>query len=541
MKRTTQRQVSPFSVGIGSLVAVALSAAIPISASAQQNVTITVTSTKQQSFEGFGVAIGNPIGEFLPAGGRKGSSGSVSAQVYDRLFKVNDPNSLRLSFLRLPLNASNYKNSASSGYDFDSAVEKMGEGDIIRAARQRNSGLKVVFSTWTPPYWMKQNNADFNPNTPSSHDPDIATTNRMKSDQYGNYGSLLKSFCDNFKTKFGFYPYSLSLQNEPNVDAPYVSCVYTSNQYKSLLTPVRNAFGWGYATQLWGPELDNNDNVGYVSDAANAGLLNAVAIHSYYKDVGAIPSSARNGLKVHMTEYCVIPGSNYNNDEQWIAATAINQFCKDVNRGKAASWYWWNAIGVKDAGGDNQPVDIGTVLMTANAAYNANSVYKYVDQKGVTTQGVYDLNNNSAYPADGSEYSAPYKREFGSDIQLTSLYYAFRRLTQSVTQAAIGRWTNVSPNYYQTSGAQDSVYAAGFKRSDGKFCLVVANRSPTSTYNGTLKIDELSNAGAQAFDTYYTSSDGSGPKNDVSWTTGFNNGQAITTLYPRAVFIFVQK
>ena len=109
-----------------------------------------------------------------------------------------------------------------------------------------------------------------------------------------------------------------------------------------------------------------------------------------------------------------------------------------------------------------------------------------------------------------------YGMEFNT-FERTALYYAFRRLTQSVTPGSVGRLTNVSPSGNTGSGIiGDDVYAAGFKRSDGKQCLVVVNSSKTVTYNGTLKINELSSAGWKGFNTYYTSSDGNGPINDVS-------------------------
>ncbi|MBC7806593.1 MAG: hypothetical protein H7145_10625, partial [Akkermansiaceae bacterium] len=502
-----------------------------------------VTATTQQSFEGFGVCIGN-IADFLPAGGRKGTAGSVSAQVYDRLFKSNDPNSVKLSYLRLSLAASNYKNTATASYDFTTAVEKTGQGNVIRAARTRNSGIKLLFSSWTPPYWMKNNNKDYNTEAVTS-DPNVTTTNRLKTDQYSNYASLLKTFCNNFNTKFGFYPHALSLQNEPDMNVQYGSCVFTADQYKGLLTATRNAFGWSHPTQLWGPELGGSAGIrtDYVSAIANAGLLNAIAQHPYNGDTGLLPDWAKNNLKVHQTEYAALGEENHNNDEQYIAANSINKFCRDANRGKVSSWFHWNAVGVKLP---NAGKDIAESLLAADAYSNPSTVYKSIDQTDATsgawvsTQGVWNLNDNTKYPADGSEYSAQWGLEFNT-YKLTPLYYAFRRLSHSVTPGSVSRRTSVTPSLADGTGSQDDVYAAGFKRSDGKYCLVVANTSKTTSYNSTLKINELSTSGSKGFNTYYTSSDGTGPKNDVSWTTELINGQTATTLYPRSVTIFVQQ
>jgi len=507
------------------------------------NIAITVTSTKQQTFDGFGSAM---LGiNFIPAGGRKGIPGSVSAQVYDRLFKTNDANSLNLTFVRLGVPTSNYKNTATASYDFNTAIEKTGQGDIIRAARARNSKLRVFFSAWTPPYWMKRNNKEYNVGTPGSDDkvtvePDAPTTNRLKPEEYGNYATLLKTFCDDFRTKFGFYPHALSLQNEPDLNVSYGSCLYTVDEYKNALTAVRKAFGLSYPTKLWGPELGGSAGarVNYVKTIAGTGLLDAIAQHSYNGDISLIPDSAKNNLKVIQTEYAPLEQSPpvYKGDQQLIAATEINQFCKDANKGKVSSWIHWEAIGIKFPGGGK---DIGESLISAEAVSNPNTVYKYVDQQGVSTQGVWNLNDNEKYPADGAQYSPQWNLEF-QNFQLTSLYYAFRRLTQSVTPGSVSRLTNITPSRDQGSDSQKDVYAAGFKRSDGKYCLVVANSGSTA-YQGALKFDELAKSGRKGFNTYYTSGDEKGPINDATSITKFNNGEATATLNPRAVYIFVQQ
>jgi hypothetical protein len=320
----------------------------------------------------------------------------------------------------------------------------------------------------------------------------------------------------------------------------YSSCVYTVDQYKNALTALRNTFGWSYPTKLWGPELGGSagTRVNYVGTIAGAGLLNEIGQHSYNGDTTLIPDWAKNNLKVNQTEYAPLEQDPpvYKGDQQLIAATEINQFCKDANKGKVSSWIHWEGVGIKFPGGGK---DIGESLIIAEAVPNPKTVYKYVDQEGVSTQGVWNLNNNEKYPADGTQYSPQWDLEF-QNFQLTSLYYAFRRLTQSVTPGSVSRLTNISSSGDQGSTLQKDVYAAGFRRSDGKYCLVVANSGSTA-YQGTFKIDELAKTGRKGFNTYYTSRNEKGPINDVASVTAFNNGQATATLNPRAVYIFVQQ
>jgi len=281
--------------------------------------------------------------------------------------------------------------------------------------------------------------------------------------------------------------------------------------------------------------------VNYIGVVATAGLLDAIGQHSYDGDTGMIPDWAKNNLKVNQTEFSCLGAEYFKGDQQLVASTAINQFCRDANLGKDSSWFYFDAVNVNFNSVAPELFDVGEALISAPApVYNENSVYTYVDQGPITRQGVGAINNNTDYPVNGSEYSPQYKREF-TTFERTALYYAFRRLTQSVTPGSVSRLTNVGASGQTGIFLRDDVYAAGFKRADGKYCLVVANSSKTTSYNGVLKIDGLGSAGWKGFNTYYTSSDASGSVNDVSWTTAFNNGQATATLYPRAVYIFVQQ
>ena len=89
-------------------------------------------------------------------------------------------------------------------------------------------------------------------------------------------------------------------------------------------------------------------------------------------------------------------------------------------------------------------------------------MYTYVDQTGLPVDhALIALNDNAKYPATGGPYETPYKSEFGTDWTLTSKYYAFRRLTQSILPGSISLLTKTSPGYTSAS-SQDDVYSAAF-------------------------------------------------------------------------------
>ena len=145
--------------GIGRLAGVVMVGILSSHSAFAQSVSIEVTKTKQQTFQGFGASISNTVGDFLPSGGRADKAGSTAAALYDLLLSPDSANSLKLTYLRLSLNADQYQQSAGSAYDFASSVVKTGQADFIKAAKSRNPKIKLYYSNWTPPFWMKENGA----------------------------------------------------------------------------------------------------------------------------------------------------------------------------------------------------------------------------------------------------------------------------------------------------------------------------------------------------------------------------------------------
>ena len=134
----------------------------------------------------------------------------------------------------MSLNADQYQPSAGASYDFASSVVKTGQADVIQAAKSRNPRIKLYYANWTPPFWMKENGADYDATVgsaahPVTFSPDAKTTNHLLASQQGNYAALLGQFCTDFNTYFKSPLDALSFQNEPDVNVPYGSCLYPSN------------------------------------------------------------------------------------------------------------------------------------------------------------------------------------------------------------------------------------------------------------------------------------------------------------------------
>ena len=517
-------------------------------------VTIEVTGKSQQTFHGFGASAGNTVGEFLPAGGRSDASGSVANSIYNATLAPNNASSLNLSYIRLAINADNYKMSSTAHYDFASAVLKTGQAAFIRAAKARNPTIKIFFSCWTPPYWMKENGASYNAGDPTTFSFNAKTTNHLPATQETAYAALLKQFCIDFKHYFGYPVDALSFQNEPDVNLNYYGCcLYPSSRdvdplaatYTDTLTAVRNDFPIHSKPQLWGMDTTSSKsgNSAYIARVAAMNKLDALCVHDYGSDARDLPVGNRSGLPLNMSETCFDEKDFLVNtvpNQAKMAAALAGQFCRDANEGQVSTWFWWNMVGVNKAI-NNKPTDTGASLIIANGVKNPASVYKFIDQSGYPADhAIIALNNNTAYPAAGGPYESPWQFEFGNDWTLTSKYYALRRLSQSVVPGSVSLLTKATPIDTQLAGPQADVYSCAFKLPHNKHCFVIANQS-SKPYSAKLRVDPLASTHKTGFKVYYTSQDVNGhPVNDTSWNETLTDGQETVSIYPYSVFCYVQ-
>ena len=82
---------------------------------------------------------------------------------------------------------------------------------VTKKAKQEYGVEKLIFSTWTPPAYMKSNGS--------------VSKGYLKRSHYQAYANYLSNFCDAFK-KAGLPVYALSPANEPEYSAPWNSCLW---------------------------------------------------------------------------------------------------------------------------------------------------------------------------------------------------------------------------------------------------------------------------------------------------------------------------
>lgn len=157
--------------------------------------------------------------------------------ILDLLFDPNEPDGLHLTMARMPIASSDY---AMDMYSFDETEDDYELKDFsiardkeklipyIKAALERQPNLKIWASPWSPPWWMKQN-ADGSRRTEKNGGFIEYTEANMKT-----YAQYFKKFIEAYDAE-GIEIYMVSPQNEPTMNTPYSSCVWTGEQLRDFI------------------------------------------------------------------------------------------------------------------------------------------------------------------------------------------------------------------------------------------------------------------------------------------------------------------
>jgi glucuronoarabinoxylan endo-1,4-beta-xylanase len=155
-----------------------------------------------------------------------------------------------------------------------------------KAAIQR--GAKVFATPWSPPARMKTNNN--------------IIKGKLIPDSAANYAKYLNDFAG-YMAANGAPLYAISVQNEPDWEPDYESCVWTATEMRDFL---KNQGALITATKLIAPELVNNNQT-YVntilSDNAAVANLDILGTHLYGGGIVENQLAKSNNLEVWMTEH----------------------------------------------------------------------------------------------------------------------------------------------------------------------------------------------------------------------------------------------
>jgi len=194
---------------------------------------------------------------------------------------------------------------------------------VAAAARASQLGALVMATPWSPPVEMKSNGA--------------LIGGSLKVESYGAYADHLLSYRD-FLQANGVPLYSISVQNEPDIQVSYESCDWTPQQ---MVDWVRSQGPKFEGVQLMAPEstrFDRRWSDPLLQAPDVAAQFDIIGGHVYGNGVADYPLARQQGKEVWMTEHY---SDSANPANQWPLALGVGT---DVHRSMVVNfnaYVWW--------------------------------------------------------------------------------------------------------------------------------------------------------------------------------------------------------
>ena len=243
---------------------------------------------------------------------------------------------LGLSILRLRIDPS----STTGGSNW--AVE------LANAQAAYSLGATIIATPWTPPAAWKSN--------------DGLIEGSLNTSEYAAFANYLNLFTS-YLSAGGVPLYGISMQNEPDANVTYESCVWTPQQ---MDTWVANNAGV-LTTKLYMPESESfitSQSDPALDDSNAVGHIGFIAGHIYGVSPSYYTNAENKGKEVWMTEHYLSPSGSSPAIGDAIAAAEEIHNCMTVAYYNAYVWWWlwdWNP------GGGN--INYGLVDTSNNPTY----------------------------------------------------------------------------------------------------------------------------------------------------------------------------
>ncbi|TYQ13135.1 UNVERIFIED_CONTAM: glucuronoarabinoxylan endo-1,4-beta-xylanase [Acetivibrio alkalicellulosi] len=215
---------------------------------------------KHQTIEGFGASIAFYQNWLIDHPNK--------AEIYDVIF-----NELGLSVLRL----NNWYITYEGETPFDPSAKEI----VEEAKKSVGDDLKIMMSSWSPPTYLKSNNAN------------AGGTLKKENGEFV-YDKFADFWYESLKAyeEIGIVPNYISIQNEPDMDAGYESCNFDQHEngsnavYGKALEAVYNKLNnnMNNTPKILGPEvlgIGYNNLNGYMR-TVNIDHLDGIAFHLYH-------------------------------------------------------------------------------------------------------------------------------------------------------------------------------------------------------------------------------------------------------------------
>jgi glucosylceramidase len=464
-------------------------------------------SSTFQTMDGFGYTLTQGSAEVISSLG--------ATQQTALLNEIFSSSGIGISMIRVSIAASDLSSSNYSYKESSSAAFSLAGPDLtylipmIKKILAINPNIKILATPWSPPRWMKTNNA--------------WVGGSLKTANYGDYATYFVDYLNAMKAQ-GINIWGITPQNEPENPFNNPSMLMTASEQltfiNSNLGPAVRSAGYN-SLKIIG--FDHNcDNTSYPTTVAASSYVDGSAFHLYAGDISAMTTVRNNtGKNVYFTEQFTSSTGNFGADLSWhnrnITIGSVNNWSKAV--------FEWNlannaSIGPFTEGGCT--TCLGAITINNSTTYTRNVAY-YILAHMSKFVNVNAMRIGST-STDGNLVNTAFKNTDGSRALVV-----FNNNGSATTFRVV--WDNKSFTY--TLGQGNVVT---FKWTSGPPTLPVTPTSLTaSTGNAQVSLNWNTSSGAASY-TVKRSTTSGGPYTNVATgvtstnytNTGLTNG---TTYY----------
>ncbi|WP_121356144.1 glycoside hydrolase family 30 protein [Flavisolibacter nicotianae] len=232
-----------------------------------------------------------------------------------------DENSIRVSYLRISIGASDL-DSAVFSYDdlaagqtdptlahFSLEPDKKNLIPVLKDIIAINPAIRILGSPWSPPTWMKDN--------------DASKGGSLKPEYYGVYANYFVRYIQAMKAE-GITIDAITPQNEPlhpgNNPSLYMTAAQEADFIKNHLGPAFRSAGIQTKIIVYDHNADRPDYpISILNDAAAKVFVDGSAFHLYAGDVSALSQvhTAHPDKNVYFTEQWTGSTGTFSGDLQW--------------------------------------------------------------------------------------------------------------------------------------------------------------------------------------------------------------------------------
>jgi glucuronoarabinoxylan endo-1,4-beta-xylanase len=417
-------------------------------------------------------------------GGSTAWLGQMPTAVATALF--NPTSGLGLSMLRVRIDPTG--SSTSSPYPFET-TESGGWSDEAangKEALAANPNAIVFATPWTPPaIWKLNGNSNFSDDGMTWNQSFNAScgTNYcggyLDPNHYGDYANYLEDFVKYFNATAGFSLYAVSMQNEPEENVSYESCVWTPEEMDSWVAGDASAItSDAYSTKLIMPESENFNPIDAsvaLNDSHAQGLISIVGGHLY--GVQPTPYSIPAGdspKEIWMTEFGPLSTAT----PTW--SQALTTYAESIHdsmvTGEYNAYLWWGLFGTSP-GANGGATNAGTFGLVGSDG--TSTVIGWVfGQYAKFIQPGYLRASATANPAAGIYASAYTGSASGTQHYVIVAINASSSAQSMAFTLSNGTVTAMTP--YQSTSAAGLVAQTPVTVTSGKFNYTLPAQSITT-------------------------------------------------------------